>query len=246
MPVTAVDQGLVDRIAFNLGRVRDRVQRAAADAGCDPQAVQILGVTKTFGVDVMHAGVAAGLRILGENRVQEAKEKIPLISGDCDVVWHFIGHLQSNKVRVALDLFDVIQSVDSRRLARRIDEAARHRGQIVPVLIEVNTSREPSKQGFTPTELDDAVNEIGRFENLDLRGLMTVGPLAADQSQIRASFQLLRRLREDLKRNHPSCSWDTLSMGMSNDYEIAVQEGATLIRLGQALFGAREKPAAGG
>lgn len=221
-------------------RVRTRVADAAARAGRDPASVTFVGVTKTFPAEVVAQGLDAGLQILAENRVQEAQSKAPqLRSLGYQPKWHLIGHLQSNKVRPALTIFDHIQSVDSVKLAHAIDRVSAELQSTTRVLLEVNTSRESSKYGFLPEDVSDATKQIATLEHLDIRGLMAVGPLTHDKEVIREAFRALRCLGEDLRARFPSHIWDTLSMGMSDDFEIAVEEGSTMLRLGRVIFGDR-------
>jgi pyridoxal phosphate enzyme (YggS family) len=175
---------------------------------------------------------------MGENRVQEAAEKIPALAG-LRVDWHFIGHLQSNKARQAIRLFSTVQSIDSVDLARVVNRLAAEQGKQVRVLLEVNTSGEPSKHGFAPTEIERATPVIQSMSALEIEGLMTVGPLTSDAHQTRQAFRLLKSLRDQLAARYTEADWDTLSMGMTDDFEIAVEEGSTLVRVGRAIFGPR-------
>ena len=226
-------------IRANLDAVRERIASAAATAGRDPSDVTLVGVTKTLSVERIAAAIAAGLTILGENRVQEAEAKIPEIPGQDQVSWHLIGHLQSNKARQAIRLFDAIQSVDSLKLATRLNVLAEERARRLPVLIEVNTSGESSKSGFGLEELPEAVPALGQLPWLEIFGLMTIGPFTRNEDAIRSSFRSLRALRDELRKDPFGVSWDTLSMGMSDDFEIAIEEGSTMVRVGRALFGER-------
>jgi pyridoxal phosphate enzyme (YggS family) len=198
----------------------------------------LVAVTKTRSAVEIEAAYQAGVRYFGENRVEEAESKLPLIELE-GVTWHLVGHLQRRKARRAVGLFDRIDSVDSVRLARRLDALAAERGIILPVLIEVNVSGEESKYGLLLSDraaLDAAVAEIVSLPNLDVEGLMTVAFIAEDPESVRPVFARLRGLRDELCAQFPQSSWRHLSMGMSGDYEIAVQEGATMVRLGRALF----------
>jgi pyridoxal phosphate enzyme (YggS family) len=223
-------------IRANVKAVRLRVATAAERVGRDSGEVTIIGVTKRVDVERIRQAAACGLHIFGENRVQEAMEKIPVL-GDLDAEWHFIGHLQTNKARRAAGLFQMIQSVDSISLAVMLDAASGERGERLPVLIEVNTSGEASKFGFTPTSLRKAFQRLEALPNLDVRGLMTVGPLDGGHDGARDAFRSLRELRDNLTT--PAASLDTLSMGMTDDLEIAIEEGSTMVRVGRAIFGAR-------
>jgi pyridoxal phosphate enzyme (YggS family) len=230
-----------DLAATNLARVHERVHRASRAAGRNASDVTIVAVTKTFAPSAVELALRAGLRVFGENRVQEAQTKIPAVrDAGYDAEWHFIGHLQTNKVRAALSLFQVIQSVDNLKLAQTIDRVAGEENVIVPVLIEVNTSGEESKHGFAPAQLLEAAAMVIECPHLEARGLMTVGPLSRDREEVRAAFRSLRRARDQLAVHVRPAKWDTLSMGMSDDFETAIEEGSTMIRLGRAIFGRRE------
>jgi hypothetical protein len=220
-------------IAANIAAVQARIRRAAEAAGRDPAAVTLVAVSKTFPAELVALAHAAGLRHFGENWVQEAEEKIPAVGAlDPKPVWHFIGHLQTNKVKTVLSLFDVIESVDSLHLAEAISRRAG--GRSVPVLLEVNVAGEASKFGFAPAEVPAAVEQVRRLPGLELRGLMTVAPETPNPEQVRPVFRALRTLGESLGLTE-------FSMGMTNDFEVAVQEGATIVRLGRAIFGPRAK-----
>ena len=200
------------------------------------QEVQIVAVTKNVGIEKMQKAIAAGLSTFGENRIQEAVPKIETIGKAAS--WRMIGHLQSNKVKKAVELFDTIDSVDSFALAAEISKAAKARNRMMPVLLEVNASGEPSKYGFSPEKILAEAKKIAGLENLSVDGLMTVGPLTEDEKRQRAAFALLRRLFEEIeKRKIFGPLFRHVSMGMSADYPIAVEEGTTMVRLGTALFG---------
>jgi PLP dependent protein len=189
------------------------------------------------------AAYDAGQRVFGENRVQEGTAKIAsLREAMPGATWHLIGHLQANKARLACESFSIIESVDSVRLARRLNTCAEQRGQVLPVLLEVNVAREESKSGFDPDEVDAAGEIIATMPFLEMRGLMTVAPLAPAEA-VRPAFTSLRQLRDEMRAQHDLEAFTHLSMGMSNDYEVAIEEGATMVRLGRAIFGSR--PTAG-
>jgi PLP dependent protein len=216
--------------------VLDRIATAAARAGRDPAAVRLVAVTKTVPAERVQAAVAAGLTVLGENRVQEAAEKRPGVQG---ATWHLVGPLQSNKVRRAIETFDVIQTVDSIDLGRRIARIAAEAGRApFPVLLQVNVDRDPDKAGFTPEGVDAALRELLGIEGLRLDGLMTVGRLVERAAAARPTFAALRDLRDRLRATHPGLGSE-LSMGMTDDFEVAIEEGATIVRVGRALFGER-------
>jgi pyridoxal phosphate enzyme (YggS family) len=220
----------LSRIADNLQRVRDRVRAAASRVGRSPHDVEICVVTKQVDVSAIRQAFAAGARVLGENRVQVAEGKV-LRTRDLQVRWHFIGHLQRNKARRAVELFDAIESVDGIPLAARLSDLGIERGAPVPILLEVRTSDEGTKGGFPVAETLDAVAEIRELPGVVVRGLMTMAPFTDDEALIRRSFRSLRRLADE---GFPEGS--TLSMGMTQDFELAVEEGATRIRVGSAIF----------
>ena len=220
-------------IAANLAAVRGRIAAAAERAGRSPAAVRLIAVTKTFPADLCAAAVQAGVHDLGENRVQEGVAKAAaLAEAGLRPAWHLIGHLQSNKAKAALGTFAVIHSVDSVDLASTISRRA---ASPVEVLLEVNVAAEASKFGFSPKETPRAYEQIASLRHLSVRGLMTVAPQTPDPESVRPVFRQLRQLAEMLKLPE-------LSMGMSGDFEVAVEEGATMVRVGSALFGARPTP----
>lgn len=224
-------QEAIDRVAGNLSALQDRVRRAAERAGRSQETVTIVAVCKTFPSEAVAAAHAAGVRHFGENRVQEAEEKIPALTGLAPrPTWHMVGHLQTNKVKDAVALFDVIQSVDSVRLGEAIARRAGDRR--VPVLLEVNVAGERSKFGLSPEAVGGVAEALRALPNLDVAGLMTVAPLAEDPEAVRPVFRRLRELRDAL-------SLRELSMGMTDDFEIAIEEGATIVRIGRAIFGER-------
>ena len=217
--------------------VLERIASACDVAGRDPADVTLVAVSKTVAIDRLQAAIAAGLTTLGENRVQEAADKVPSLAG---ATWHLIGPLQSNKARRAVELFDVIQSVDSVGLGERLDRIAGEirPGARLPVLLQVNVDDDPAKAGFARADLPAAIESLAGSEGLELHGLMTIGRLVAEPEQARTTFRRLRQASEDLRSGgHPI--GPALSMGMSDDFPIAVEEGATIVRVGRALFGER-------
>jgi pyridoxal phosphate enzyme (YggS family) len=222
----AAAQTLAERLAL----VRQRIERAAERVGRDPAGVLLLAVTKIFPASVIHDAHALGLRDFGENYVQEFEAKAPEVLGLADARFHLIGHLQSNKSSKAAELFAVIQTVDSGKLARRLNETGRR----LDVMIEVKLSDEQAKSGAAPEELPELIAAIRACANLRLLGLMTMPPWSEDQELSRPYFRRLRELAE--RQGLPQ-----LSMGMSNDFEAAIEEGATCVRVGTALFGKRKK-----
>lgn len=215
--------------------IRDRIAAATQKAGRDPAEVTLVAVTKTFGADVIEEALSAGVRDIGENRVQEARQKHAVI-GD-RATWHLVGHLQTNKVRDALKIFSLIHSLDSRHLAEEIEKRAT---KSVDCLVEVNTSGEESKFGVTPAQVFDLCDALKGLKRINLLGLMTIGPgwAVTDPEASRPCFKLLRDLRDELAQQLDR-PLPVLSMGMSADFEIAVEEGSTMVRVGTALFGAR-------
>jgi len=228
-------------VAENVERVRERIRRACDRSGRAADDVRLIAVSKTMPAEAVRQAYAAGLREFGENRVQEAAAKRKELE-DLDATWHLIGHLQSNKARQACQLFSWIQSVDSLPIAQRIDRFATGLGHRLPVLIEVHLGDEASKFGVEEAELVRLVEQVGALESLELRGLMVLPPFFDDPQDVRPYFRLLRELAARIEaRNLPGAQMRELSMGMSHDFEIAIEEGATIVRVGTALFGARQR-----
>ncbi len=225
------------RFAAARAAVLERIASAAARAGRDPGEVTLVAVSKTVAADRVQAAIDAGLHVLGENRVQEAADKISATSGGA---WHLVGPLQSNKAGRAVELFDAIQSVDGLAIAQRLDRLAgeRRAGRRLPVLLQVNVADDPSKAGFTPAGAAAALPAILALPNLRVDGLMTIGPLVPSAAAARPTFVALRRLSDELRERQPGLG-PALSMGMTDDFEVAVEEGATIVRIGRALFGDR-------
>lgn len=227
------------RVTFaeNLNSIRQRIAAACARAGRDPADVTLLAVSKTHPPETIRAAVEAGQLLFGENKIQEAKAKIPLSPGRAR--WHFIGHLQSNKVRDAVDLFEMIQGVDSLAIAREISKRAAQAAKTMPVLIEVNVAGEGSKFGYQPEQLLAELNELNALPKIEIHGLMAIPPFMPVPEQARPYFRRLRELKGECEQRL-GVPLPQLSMGMSGDFEVAIEEGATLVRIGTALFGARE------
>lgn len=225
-------------IAENLKHLTQRIEAACARSGRDPKEITIVAVTKTKPVEQIVEALEAGITHFGENRVQEASAKIPLIK--VPVTWHLVGTLQTNKVKKALELFHIIESVDSLHLAQELARRAEQLNKTVPVLIEVNTSQEPTKHGVLPADLFDLIAAVQKLPRLKLEGLMTIGPGWAvnDPEASRPCFELLARLRQEAQQKF-GIALPHLSMGMSSDFEVGIEAGATLIRIGTALFGPR-------
>ena len=225
-------------IMENIERIRERIARAAAGAGRRPEDVRLMAVTKTVDDERINAAIAAGVDIIGENYVQEAKRKIELMGRPCQ--WHLIGHLQTNKAKYAVKLFDMIHSVDRPEVARELNRRAAGEGRIVPILIEVNVSGEATKRGVAREEALNLAREIAPLEHLSIRGLMTMAPWFDDPEAARPYFAALRILRDRIAAaDIPGVHMEELSMGMSGDFEAAVAEGATIVRIGRSLFGER-------
>lgn len=231
---------LVERLA----QVRARIERAALAVGRDPAAVKLLAVSKTQPPERVLEAVRAGLLAFGENRVQEAEAKIPAVTAACDspIEWHLIGGLQRNKARRAVELFDVIESVDRLELLVALEKAASERSVRPRILLQVNIDRELQKSGCMPSKLAELAAEADACPNLELVGLMAIPRAWDNPEQVRPAFARLRGLLADLNRTRPrERALRELSMGMTSDYEVAVQEGATLLRIGTALFGERQR-----
>ena len=227
-------------VAENIERVNQRIRRACERSGRAVEEVRLIAVSKTMPAESVRQAYAAGLREFGENRVQEAAAKRQALS-DLDAVWHLIGHLQSNKAKQACQLFSWIHSVDSLPLAEKIDRSAAALGRRLPVLIEVHLGEEASKFGVEENDLAHLAEQVGALPSLELRGLMTLPPFFDNPEDARPFFRRLRELAARIEaRNLPGVSMRELSMGMSHDFEIAIEEGATLVRVGTAIFGARQ------
>ena len=224
-------------IARNLETVRRRIEAAAVRAGRDPASVTLVGVTKTVDAPRIREALEAGLLDAGENRVQEAREKMPLLPET--VRWHLVGHLQSNKAPQAARLFRVIHSVDSVELMRRLDAAASKEGRTIDALVQVDLAGEPTKSGVGEEGLDEILEIAASCERIALRGLMILPPYHPDPERARPWFRRLRLLLESVRARHVRPALTELSMGMTEDFEVAIEEGATLVRIGRALFGDR-------
>jgi pyridoxal phosphate enzyme (YggS family) len=217
-------------ISANLERVRERIARATERAGRRPEDVLLIGVSKVVEIERIRAALAAGIGALGENRVQEAKGKIAELGRP--VPWHLIGHLQTNKVKDALPLFDLIQSLDRLELARELERRAAAQGRVVEALLQVNVASEASKGGFAPDAVDAALDTIGTLSHVRIRGLMAIPPEVERPEESRPWFRRLREMADKLGLRERS-------MGMSGDFEVAIEEGATMVRVGTAIFGPR-------
>lgn len=232
-------------IAQNVAGIHEQIQRAAIRAGRDPQQVVLMAVTKTHPPERIREAHEAGLRLFGENRVQEFSGKASTLAGLPGAEWHMIGHLQTNKAAKAAELFSAVDSVDSLKLAEKLDATARAQNKKLQVLIEVNVGGEAAKSGLAldSPELEHLLNAAPRLAGLEFEGLMTIPPHTEDPEGARPYFRQLRALRDKIAaRNLPAISMRVLSMGMSHDFEVAIEEGSTCVRIGTAIFGERAKP----
>ncbi len=225
-------------VAENIFKIKQRIREACLRSGRNPEEVTIVAVTKTIPVERIKEAINAGIIDIGENRIQELLEKRNSIK---DVRWHFVGHLQTNKVKYLVDFVYLIHSVDSLKLALEIDKRARKINRVIDVLIEVNTSGEKTKYGVKPDEVLELIKQISEScDFVRVQGLMTVAAFLPNSEDVRPMFRLLRELRDEIaKFNFKNVKMKHLSMGMSNDFEVAVEEGATLVRIGTAIFGPR-------
>ena len=232
------------QVQEQMNEVQERVEAAARRSSRDIDAIRIVGVTKTHPYNVVRAAHKAGLRLIGENRVEEALPKKAASQDLADLEWHMIGHIQSRKSKSVVDIFDAVHSVDRIKIADRLNRDAESAGLRLPILLECNVSGEASKWGWQLTEKEswpeivDEFTRIQKLENLEVRGLMTMAPMVADPERVRPIFEKLRLLRDYLQNVVPG-DWAELSMGMTEDYTVAVEEGATLLRIGRAIFGPR-------
>ena len=240
-------------IADNLKHIHECIASAALRTGRDPAAVNLVAVSKTFPTQAIKAAYDAGQRHFGENRPEEGAEKIPIIMKELDdspPTWHMIGHIQRRKAALVIAHFDIVHSIDRLSIASRLNTMAQQAQRTIPVLIECNVSGEASKYGFTAAGWEhsaeirqkflDDVDEVIKLPGLDVEGLMTMPPLVDDAEIVRPFFVSLRELRDVLRDKYPDRNFPHLSMGMSNDYEVAVEEGATMVRIGRAIFGERQ------
>ncbi len=220
--------------------IRKRIEEAAKACGRDPESVRLIAVSKTIGTIHVREAIEAGVTILGENYVQEARSKISDLSA-YPVSWHFVGHLQSNKAKYAVRLFDLIHSVDSIKLARELNKQAKKINKIQDVLIQVNIGAESAKSGASAQDTNRLLQDVSNLDNLALKGFMTMPPFFNNPEKVRPFFAALRELRDHLEQQHlTNVTLNELSMGMTGDFEAAIEEGATLVRIGTAIFGARK------
>jgi pyridoxal phosphate enzyme (YggS family) len=229
----------MSQIAENLSRLNESIGTACARVSRSPDEITLVAVTKTVGPDRIQEAVDAGVRVLGENRVQEAAAKIEAVKGD--VTWHMVGHLQRNKVKKAVTMFDLIQSVDSYDLGSEIDRRCRQADKVMRILVEVNTSGEATKCGVTPKRAVELVGRLSELGNVSIQGLMTIGAFTDDENLVRSCFSTLRDTAEEIRRmDLDNVTMQYLSMGMTSDYKLAIEEGSNMVRIGTAIFGARQ------
>jgi pyridoxal phosphate enzyme (YggS family) len=226
-------------LAANLESLRERIATACERAGREPSSVALLAVTKTHPPETVAEAARLGLTLFGENKIQEAKAKIPHCPGR--LRWHMIGHLQTNKCRDAIELFEMIQGVDSLHLAEELSKRAEQAAKTMPILLEVNSGGEATKFGYDPGKLLAELAQLNALSRLEIHGLMTIPPWAANPEKTRSSFRQLRELKERCEQAL-GAPLPHLSMGMSGDFEVAIEEGATIVRVGTALFGERTRP----
>jgi hypothetical protein len=228
-----------DALQDRLARIKERIENAAQACGRPTDAVRLIAVSKTMPAEIVQQAIEAGVTDLGENYIQEARDKINSLAR-FPANWHFIGHLQSNKAKYAVRMFDLIHSVDSLKLAQELDRHAKRNGKIQPVLVQVNVAKEDSKSGVYLENTLRLLVEISRLENIAVKGLMTMPPFFNAPQKVRPYFAELRRLQDKIKAEAiPNVAMDELSMGMTGDFEAAIAEGATMVRIGTAIFGDR-------
>lgn len=236
--MSGAEEAYRTRVREAVPRILERLEAAARRAGREPSSVRLVAVTKGHPVEAVRAALSCGLEDLGENRVSELEEKVAAVGRE-GVRWHMIGHLQRRKAPRVLDICDLLHSLDSERLAERLDRVAAREGVRVRILVQLNTSGEESKSGFSPERAVDTLGSILELESLEVCGLMTMAPLTQDEAILRATFRRVREVHEAAGDQLPAYRGTELSMGMTNDYEIAVEEGSTMVRLGTAIFGER-------
>jgi pyridoxal phosphate enzyme (YggS family) len=230
-------------ISENIDTVRKRIRETCVRCGRDPSEVLLVGVSKTFSAEQIREAMTTGLADFGESYVQELREKREQLQGE-NIRWHFVGHLQSNKVKYLADYIYLIHSVDNLRVAEEINRRAEKVGRNIDVLIEVHTTSEPTKYGVSPEETIDVVKQVSTLPWVSVQGLMTMGPFSDDPNNSRSSFRQLAELRRAVEREGiPHVSMKHLSMGMTHDFEVAIEEGATIVRIGTAIFGPRKSDA---
>lgn len=226
----------METIKNNLEIVNEKIKKAALKVNRNSKEIKLIAVTKTATIKQIEEAINVGVKIIGENKVQEVKEKYQILTADIE--WHLVGHLQTNKAKYAIEIFDLIHSVDSIKLAKEIDKRSLQFGMITNVLVEVNVSGEETKYGIKPEEVEPFLKEISKFSRIRTRGLMTIAPIAEDKEEVRLYFRKLRELSKKIKsQNIKNVKMDYLSMGMTEDFEVAIEEGANMVRIGRGIFG---------
>lgn len=226
----------METIKNNLETINKKIKKAALKVNRNFREVKLVAVTKTATIEQIKEAISTGVKIIGENKVQEAKEKYQILTADIE--WHLVGHLQTNKVKYAIEIFDFIHSVDSIKLAKEIDKRSLQFGKITNVLVEVNISGEETKYGIKPEQVEPFLKEISEFSRIRVRGLMTIAPIVEDKEEVRPYFRKLRELSKEIKsKNIKNVKMDHLSMGMTDDFEVAIEEGANMVRIGRGIFG---------
>ncbi|MEN3189354.1 MAG: YggS family pyridoxal phosphate-dependent enzyme [Atribacterota bacterium] len=220
----------------NLEIINKRIKETALKVNRNPDEIKLVAVTKTATIDQIKEAIDAGVKIIGENKVQEAKKKYQLLTNDIE--WHLVGHLQTNKAKYAVGLFDLIHSVDSVKLAKEIDRRSLQFNKITDILVEVNVSGEETKYGIKPEEVELFLREISGFSGIRVKGLMTIAPIAQNQEEVRPYFRKLRELSKQINNmNIKNIKMEYLSMGMTDDFEVAIEEGSNMVRIGRGIFG---------
>lgn len=223
-------------IKNNLEIINEKIKKAALKANRNPEEIKLVAVTKTSTIEQIKEAINAGVKIIGENKIQEAKEKYQILTANIE--WHLVGHLQTNKAKYAIEIFDCIHSVDSIKLAKEIDKRSLQFGKKTNVLVEVNVSGEETKYGIKPEEVESFLKEMSEFSRIRTRGLMTIAPIVEDKEEARSYFRKLRELSKEIKsKKIKNIKMEYLSMGMTEDFEIAIEEGANMVRIGRGIFG---------
>jgi len=226
----------METIKNNLEIINEKIKKAALRVNRNREEIKLVAVTKTATVEQIEEAINAGVKIIGENKVQEAKEKYHILTADIE--WHLVGHLQTNKAKYAVEIFDCIHSVDSIKLAQEIDKRSLQFAKIMDILVEVNVSGEETKYGIKSEEVEAFLKEISEFPRIRVRGLMTIAPIVEDEEEVRPYFRKLWELSKEIKsKNIENVKMDYLSMGMTEDFEIAIEEGANIVRIGRGIFG---------
>ncbi|MDK2798633.1 MAG: dependent protein [Clostridiales bacterium] len=225
----------------NIHHVNARITQAAKRANRDPEEIMLIAVTKTVDADIINDAIDLGIKNIGENKVQEICHKYDLINNKQDIKWHLIGHLQTNKVKYIIDKVDLIHSVDTLKLAIEINKRAQKIDKIMEILVQVNVAKEESKFGVSIEQCNNLIEQISKLSNVKIKGLMTIAPYTKNPEDVRPYFRQLKDLSIDIKRkNYDNVDMEYLSMGMTGDFEVAIEEGANIVRIGTAIFGERQ------